>query len=223
MTADGDRLAALHEEMNRAIREIEGEHSGGFPQYSPSSVGPGFGRFLTAMRRLQDLAVSADMEDPRWDEAADLTEKLVELMDPYESPEGVGPANRVADEPANGHLLLPPWFIDKAGPDGIEAHGDFPRFYLGGNGAVHGGILPLLFDHLFGMTVIMAGRTISRTAFLHVNYREVVPVGVPLTASSRIDEVDRRKAFVSAELYDAHGTVLADANGLMVQLLPGQP
>ncbi|WP_182871589.1 PaaI family thioesterase, partial [Mycobacteroides abscessus] len=176
MTADGDRLAALHEEMNRAIREIDGEHSGGFPQYSPSSVGPGFGRFLTAMRRLQDLAVSADMDDPRWDEAADLTEKLVELMDPFEAPEGVGPANRVADEPANGHLLLPPWFIDKAGPDGIEAHGDFPRFYLGGNGAVHGGILPLLFDHLFGMTVIMAGRTISRTAFLHVNYRQVVPV-----------------------------------------------
>lgn len=108
MTADGDRLAALHEEMNRAIREIEGEHSGGFPQYLPSSVGPGFGRFLTAMRRLQDLAVSADMDDPRWDEAADLTEKLVELMDPFEAPEGVGPANRVADEPANGHLLLPP-------------------------------------------------------------------------------------------------------------------
>ncbi|CPZ30428.1 Conserved hypothetical protein (thioesterase?) [Mycobacteroides abscessus] len=88
---------------------------------------------------------------------------------------------------------------------------------------MHGGILPLLFDHLFGMTVIMAGRTISRTAFLHVNYRQVVPVGAPLTARSRIDEVDRRKAFVSAELYDAHGTVLADANGLMVQLLPGQP
>lgn len=88
---------------------------------------------------------------------------------------------------------------------------------------MHGGILPLLFDHLFGMTVIMSGRTISRTAFLHVNYRQVVPVGVPLTASSRIDEVDRRKAFVSAELCDAHGVVLADANGLMVQLLPGQP
>ncbi|CQA09106.1 Conserved hypothetical protein (thioesterase?) [Mycobacteroides abscessus] len=48
-------------------------------------------------------------------------------------------------------------------------------------------------------------------------------MGAPLTARSRIDEVDRRKAFVSAELYDAHGTVLADANGLMVQLLPGQP
>ncbi|MGC7322631.1 PaaI family thioesterase, partial [Mycobacteroides abscessus subsp. massiliense] len=40
---------------------------------------------------------------------------------------------------------------------------------------------------------------------------------------SRIDEVERRKAFVSAELCDAHGVVLADANGLMVQLLPGQP
>lgn len=220
MSADAERLAAFYDEFNRATREA---HGGGFPQYEPSTVGPGFGRFLTAMRRLQDLAVSADMDDARWDQVADGAEKLVGIMDPYQAPEGVGPANRVADQPANGHLLLPPWFIDKAGPEGIEAHGDFPRFYLGGNSAVHGGILPLLFDHLFGMTAIVGGRTISRTAFLHVNYRQVVPVGAPLIARSRIDEVDRRKAFVSAELLDAEGAALADATGLMVQLLPGQP
>jgi len=37
---------------------------------------------------------------------------------------------------------------------------------------------------------------------------------------------DKRKAFVSAELVDARGpgdTLLAEANGLMVRLLPGQP
>lgn len=220
MSESVEHLNAFYEQFNRATA---GVNRGGFPQYAPSSVGPGFGRFVAAMRSLQDLAVSADMDDRRWDEAADRAEQLVSLMEPFAAPEGVGPAGRVAGEPANGQLLLPPWYVDSSGPDGIAAHGVFPRFYLGGNGAVHGGVLPLLFDHLFGATVVVGGRTISRTAFLHINYRQVVPVGAPLTARSRIDEVDRRKAFVSAELYGADGTVLADANGLMVQLNPGQP
>lgn len=197
---------------------------GGFPMLTPSDVGPGFGRFLQAMRELQNLATSADCSDELWDEVADKTESLVALLKPHHAAEGVGPANRVDALPGHGSLLLPPWFIDKADPvEGIEAHGEFPRFYLGGNGAVHGGVLPLQFDHLFGTTAILGGRGISRTAFLHVNYRKVVPVGAPLTARCRIDSVDGRKAFCSAELYDAEGTVLSDSTALMVRLLPGQP
>jgi len=36
-------------------------------------------------------------------------------------------------------------------------------------------------------------------------------------------KIEGRKTFVNSELTDAHGTLLAEANGLMVQLLPGQP
>jgi hypothetical protein len=39
----------------------------------------------------------------------------------------------------------------------------------------------------------------------------------------RVTGTAGRKAFVSAELVDADGALLAEANGLMVQLLPGQP
>ncbi len=46
------------------------DHHGGFPEYGAASPGPGFGRFVTAMRRLQDLAVSADPGDDVWDDAA---------------------------------------------------------------------------------------------------------------------------------------------------------
>ena len=49
------------------------------------------------MRRTQDLAVSADPDSDTWDEAADLAEELVKLLDPFEAAEGVGPANRVPD------------------------------------------------------------------------------------------------------------------------------
>src|SRR6201987_1278319 len=53
---------------------------GGFPNFQAAEPGPGFGRFLTAMRRAQDLAVSADPDRDTWDLAADTAEELVERV-----------------------------------------------------------------------------------------------------------------------------------------------
>ncbi|HXA12552.1 MAG TPA: PaaI family thioesterase, partial [Mycobacterium sp.] len=39
----------------------------------------------------------------------------------------------------------------------------------------------------------------------------------------RVDSTEGRKAFVSGELTNGDGTVLAEGHGLMVRLLPGQP
>lgn len=204
----------------------EYEHHGGFPEYGPASPGPGFGRFVTAMRALQDLAVSADPGDELWDEAADRVTALVQLLGPFEADEGRAPAGRTPDLPGMGSLLLPPWTLTKYAPDGVEMTGYFSRFHVGGNHAVHGGVLPLLFDHLFGMVSHAAGRPISRTAFLHVDYRNVTPIDAPLVVRGRVTSIEGRKAFVAAELRnadDVSDTLLAEANGLMVRLLPGQP
>ena len=62
---------------------------GGFPNFEAAQPGPGFARFLTAMRRAQDLAVSADPDSDTWEQAADRAEELVKLLDPFEAPEGV--------------------------------------------------------------------------------------------------------------------------------------
>lgn len=208
---------------NPAEVDPEYEHHGGFPEYGPASPGPGFGRFVAAMRRLQDLAVSADPDDEVWDDAADRAEALLELLDPFAAEEGVAPAGRTPNLPGMGSLLLPPWKLTQYGPDGIAMTGHFSRFYVGGNSAVHGGVLPLLFDHMFGTISHAAGRPISRTAFLHVDYRKVTPIDVPLVARGRVTATEGRKAYVSAELVDAEEALLAEANGLMVRLLPGQP
>jgi acyl-coenzyme A thioesterase PaaI-like protein len=220
----------------------EYEHHGGFPEYGPASPGPGFGRFVAAMRRLQDLAVSADPGDRVgdspgddaggaaarggagvWDEAADRATALVELLEPFQADEGKAPAGRTPDLPGMGSLLLPPWTLTRYAPDGVEMKGYFTRFHVGGNHAVHGGVLPLLFDHMFGMISHAAGRPISRTAFLHVDYRKITPIDAPLVVRGRVTSTEGRKAFVSAELVDSDDTVLAEGNGLMVRLLPGQP
>ena len=210
-------------EPNPIELDPEYEHHGGFPEYGPASPGPGFGRFVAAMRRLQDLAVSADPEDGVWDDAADRAAALVELLGPFEADEGKAPAGRTPDLPGMGSLLLPPWTLTRYTPDGVEMTGYFTRFHVGGNHAVHGGVLPLLFDHMFGMISHAAGRPISRTAFLHVDYRKITPIDTPLAVRGRVTSTEGRKAFVSAELVDGDDTVLAEGNGLMLRLLPGQP
>ncbi len=213
-------------DLDPAQVDPEYEHHGGFPEYGPARPGPGFGRFVAAMRRLQDLAVSADPRDDVWDDAADRASALVELLGPFEADEGKAPAGRTPDLPGMGSLLLPPWTLTRYEPDGVEMTGYFSRFHVGGNHAVHGGVLPLLFDHMFGMIAHAAGRPISRTAFLHVDYRKVTPIDAPLVVRGRVTRAEGRKAFVAAELVDAGAsgdTLLAEANGLMVRLLPGQP
>lgn len=211
--------------MTEDPRALDPEYDshGGFPNFEPAHPGPGFGRFLSAMRRVQDLAVSANPDTGTWERAADLAEQLVELLGPSEAPEGVGPANRVPKLPGAGSLLMPPYKVIKFEPDGVELQVEFSRFSVGGNYAVHGGVLPLLFDSVFGMVIHAAGRPISRTAFLHVDYRKVTPIDTVLTARGWVREAEGRKAFVNAELLDPDGNLLAEANGLMIRLLPGQP
>lgn len=206
-------------------RRVDPEYDrhGGFPVFEAADPGPGFARFLTAMRRAQDLAVSVNPDPDTWEEAADRAEELVKLLDPYRAGEGVGPANRVPSLPGAGSLLMPPWTVTRFEADGVELEVTFSRYHVGGNSAVHGGVLPLLFDSMFGMVIHAAGRPISRTAFLHVDYRRVTPIDTVLTARGWVREAEGRKAFVNAELLDADGNVLAESNGLMIRLLPGQP
>ncbi|KUI23669.1 PaaI family thioesterase [Mycobacterium sp. GA-2829] len=196
---------------------------GGFPVFEAAEPGPGFERFLTAMRKAQDLAVSANPEPDTWDAAADRVEELIALLEPHRAGEGVGPANRVPTLPGAGSLLMPPWLVTRFEADGVELEVTFSRYHVGGNSAVHGGVLPLLFDSMFGMVIHATGRPISRTAFLHVEYRAVTPIDTVLTARGWLREAEGRKAFVNAELRDADEKLLAEANGLMIRLLPGQP
>jgi acyl-coenzyme A thioesterase PaaI-like protein len=204
-------------------QDLEYDHHGGFPVFEPARPGPGFGRFLASMRRLQDLAVSANPGPSTWGDAADRVEALVEMLQPHQAGEGVGPANRVVELPGAGSLLMPPYRVTSFEPDGVELTVEFSRYHVGGNYAVHGGVLPLLFDSVFGMVIHAAGRPISRTAFLHVEYRKVTPIDTTLTARGWIREAEGRKAFVNAELRDPEGNLLAEANGLMIRLLAGQP
>ena len=204
-------------------RELDPEYDnhGGFPRLQVIEEPPGFGRFVTAMRRVQDLAVSADAPD--WNAAADRVEELLDYLAPHETSAGAAPAGRVGTLPGAGSVLMPPWQIREFTPEIVDVGVQFSRFHVGGNNAVHGGVVAMMFDVMCGVIIHAIGRPISRTAFLHVDYRNITPIDVPLTMRGWASNVEGRKTFVNAELTDPNGTLCAEANGLMVQLLPGQP
>ncbi|MFD4365957.1 PaaI family thioesterase [Rhodococcus sp. NPDC058521] len=197
------------------------EHHGGFPKYEVAEPGPDWQRFVEAMRTLQDLAVSTDPPRDVLVEVADRAEEMAALLKPHVVPEGQSPSGRAIDLPGRGSLLMLPWTVEKFGPDGVQSRGVFRRYHLGGNGAAHGGTLPLLFDDLMGMIVHAYGRPISRTAYLHVNYRAVTPLDTELVVEGSVDRVEGRKTYVTARLLQGD-KLLADCEALMLQLLPGQ-
>lgn len=201
--------------------DAEYEHHGGFPKFAAADPGPDWQRFVGAMRDLQDLAVSIDPPEDVLADAADQVEALVALLKPNVVPEGDSPSGRVIELPGRGSLLMLPWTVEEFGPEGVKSRGVFRRYHLGGNAAAHGGTLPLLFDDLMGMVVHAYGRPISRTAYLHVNYRAVTPLNTELTVEGKVDRVEGRKTFVTARLLQGD-KLLADCEALMLQLLPGQ-
>jgi acyl-coenzyme A thioesterase PaaI-like protein len=194
-----------------------------FARVTSVEAAPEMARFMTAMRRLQDIAVSTNPDKRLWNDAAELIEGVCAQLEEHKAPAGVAPAGRARDIPGNGHPLMPPWQVAESGPSEVTMRGHFTRFHVGGNDAVHGGVIPLFYDWHFGMVVSAAGRPDSRTAYLHVDYRRITPTDQPLVARAWIDDVDGRKQFVRATMTDSDGNVLSEANGLMIKLLPHQP
>lgn len=215
----------MHGMSERTERDGDYEHHGGFPVYAaaPDDGGPHFGRLVAALRTVQDLAVTTAPPPAVIERAAEQAEALAALLAPHRVPEGRQPAGRSVGLPGRGSLLMPPWRVEKFDADGVRAAGTFRLYHRGGNGAAHGGVLPLLFDDLCGMVTHAAGRPISRTGYLHVNYRKITPLEAPLVVEGRVDRVEGRKTFVGARLTEPDGTLLADAEALMIVLLPGQP
>jgi acyl-coenzyme A thioesterase PaaI-like protein len=185
--------------------------------------GPDYGRFIDAVRTLQDLTRSADAPDEVISEAAGLVEKVSDLLGPYAADEWASPSGRRMDLPNRGNILSVPLDLHKAADDRVAGTARFQRFHLGRNGAAHGGTVAQLFDALLGYTAFtLSGSRAQRTAFLKVDYRKIVPVEKQLQVVGCLDGVEDRKIFVSGRLLDGDA-VLAEAHALFVKLRPGQP
>jgi acyl-coenzyme A thioesterase PaaI-like protein len=207
------------------IDQPPGAHPGGGfnPPVPTTQGGPDYGRFVEAVRTLQDHARAADAPDDVISEAADLVDKVTQLLAPYYADEWASPSGRRMDLPNRGNLLAIPLDLHKTQDARIEGTALFRRFHLGRNGAAHGGAVAQLFDGLLGYAAFtLSGSRAQRTAFLHVDYRKIALVEKELQVDARIDTIEDRKIFVSGRLLDGDD-VLAESHALFVKLRPGQP
>jgi acyl-coenzyme A thioesterase PaaI-like protein len=207
------------------VTETADEHPGGGfnPPVPTDRGGPDYGRFVEAVRALQDHARSADAPDDVIARAADVLDDLNRLLAPYDADEWHSPSGRRMDLPNRGNIMQVPVDLVVTEDGRIGGTARFRRFHLGRNGAVHGGALALLFDSLLGFAAFKLSRSpYQRTAYLHVNYLQIAPVDKEFQVDAAIDRIEGRKIFVSGRLLDG-ATVLCEAEALFVRLKPGQP
>jgi acyl-coenzyme A thioesterase PaaI-like protein len=201
----------------------EAHSGGGFNPPEPSNQGgPDYGRFIDAVRALQDHTRAADAPDEVITKAADMVEAVSKLLAPYEADEWNTPSGRRMDLPNRGNIMQVPADL-KTVEDEVQGVVRFRRYHLGRNGAVHGGAVAQLWDSVLGFAAFRLTTSLKqRTAYLHVNYRKIAPIEKELQVDARVDRTEGRKIFVTGRLLDGD-EVLSDAEALFVKLNPGQP
>jgi acyl-coenzyme A thioesterase PaaI-like protein len=108
----------------------------------------------------------------------------------------------------------------ETGPGEVTADLNLPSTYQGYPGIVHGGIIAAMLDEAAGrahMGPVEAPRFMF-TGKLDVRYRKNVPVGKPLRLVATAGLTKARTAEAYSAIYDQEGTLLADADVLLVNV-----
>jgi acyl-coenzyme A thioesterase PaaI-like protein len=180
-----------------------------------------YGELVERMRDMQDAFILSNPPATAIDKATALVEQLAELFRASAVNETESPAGKRPDLPGRGSLLLLPVVATEVTNSHFLGHVRFRDFHRGGrSNAAHGGTHALLFDEVIGKLVARSG--VHRTAYLHVDYREVLPVGVELDVDATVDRVEGRKVFASGRI-KLDGRTVAESEGLWIRLRPGQP
>ncbi|KAA9153191.1 PaaI family thioesterase [Amycolatopsis acidicola] len=183
--------------------------------------GPEFGRMIEALRTVQAAITGAAPPPEVSAEVGAILETVAGALEPYLVGEDEQLSGHRDDLPGRGQPLLPPLWLDERDETHLRGRVTFDRFHLGGNGAAHGGAITVLFDEMLGR-LANAGRNRARTKYLQVEYHRITPLDTELRVEAKIARVEGRKRFLTCALYDGEH-LTADAEGLFVELLPGQP
>jgi len=182
-----------------------------------------FARMTAALRGFNDELPGARPDPELLREMQATLTRWSAALAAAQVPEGQRVYGRRADLPSRGQTMAPWVVIEQLDPGGLRATVRFGRYFVGLNGAVHGGAVAMVLDELLGQASHAAhpDRVLARTAYLHVNYRSITPADRDLQVTARLVSLSGRKRVVTGEIRD--GTRLcSDAEGLWVELRPGQ-
>jgi acyl-coenzyme A thioesterase PaaI-like protein len=175
-------------------------------------------RLGAALRAVQDRVAHTKASAEVAADAAESLERVVHLLDPYRYDIATDRSWDDVNRAVGTRTLGPVLTHVVCDGETLQATVRFTPFYLGANGAVHGGILPLVFDEVLARLTNF-DRTIGRTAYLNVTYRSVTLLERDITVKAELDRIDGRKRYARATLHD--GEVLtAEATALYIELRP---
>ncbi|MFQ6394212.1 PaaI family thioesterase [Nocardia sp. KC 131] len=208
-----------HEGGFRPMSELIDAHDG--RDIDITRGGPHYGEFIEQVRGLMDRVRLASPSDELALETIGVLEQLNDKLDAATVDEWSTPTWTRFDLPGRGNITLPPFTIDHADTDGVDARITFRTYHLGGNNAAHGGQVAIGFDDLLGMAAAVHAGAVTRTASLTVDYRSITPLNTELKVRAWAERQEGRKVFVRATLHNGE-RLCAEAHGLFIVLKPGQ-
>jgi len=186
------------------------------PQHAEAYAG-----LLDRMRALQDAVVAPDCDPETLCEVASALDALSERLGPPAAPDADW-RHMLDPMPSRGRPMCPPVTITARTPETVTATVVFGHFFLGRNGAAHGGAVAMCFDELFGSLINRIDGFRARTASLRIDYKRITPISCTLRAEAAITRHEGRKYTICGHLADDEG-LCATAEGLFIVLNPGQP
>lgn len=180
-----------------------------------------FSRLIQAFRAFLSAFAGAGLEADAMIALTRALKRWTAILERAQVDESARPYGQRADLDGRGQASSPTLCFTRLGASDFDAEVIFDRFFLGSNGAAHGGAIAYLFDEAAGLLTHLNGRPTARTAYLNTRYRSIAPIDVPLRLSGRIEREEGRKRFLRLELrYGA--LVCAECDVLMVELKAGQ-
>ena len=191
--------------------------------HGPSTTygGSEYGEMIVALRQFLRSLAGARPDSATIDGLASDLERWESRLDGFAVGEPDQVYARRADLVGRGQATWPVITFTHVDDDLVQAQVCFNRFFLGRNGVVHGGAIAMIFDEVTGYLANSGNRTMGRTANLNTNFRAPAPIEVDLQLTVRFLREEGRKRFLHVTLH--HGeTLCAEADALMIKLLPGQ-
>lgn len=203
-----------------SLAAVDPDHAWPGPERNHADLAKPYGEMIEVLRVFLDKVAGAR---PDASQIAALTQDLREWrdrLDACQAPERDQLFARLLDVDGRGQTMSPAVVVERQEPGDFRGTVTFGRYFLGVNGAVHGGTLPLMFDEVLGRAAALPGLRL-RTAYLKTDFRALTPLDTPLEVRGWLERQEGRKYFVRGEL--RHGDVVcADAEALFVALKPEQ-
>ena len=106
-----------------------------------------------------------------------------------------------------------------AADGGVVSLATVSHAFEGHPGCLHGGIIATLLDEAMSKAVRAQGLT-AMTRHIEIDYLRPVPSATPLRVEGKVTRGEGRKHWAESRVLSERGTVLAQAQGVFIEIRP---